>query len=284
MTLRVLEEQSLPPGTHRTTEIDGRRVEVWEPADTHLGSRPLLLAHDGQNLFLPGRSFGGVPWGVSDAMQTLPETAVMPYVVAPWNREDIGRAADYAPQKILQSFPEVERGFTDYFGWTEHVSAGDPVQWSGDTYVDWCADRLLPAVQNEFRWQVDSSNVAVMGSSMGGLASAYALAVRPDVFSTALCLSTHWLPGGHVLAEALTRMLPEAESGVRIWFDHGTLNLDATYGSFQLSADAVMRARGYREPTQWLTTIYPDADHNEASWARRLPAVLRWWLHDGDER
>ena len=282
MTLAVLEVQAMGPGTHTTLDVDGRTVEVWEPQDGPAGPRPLLLAHDGQNLFLPGRSFGGVPWGLDAVLATLPAGTALPYVVAPWNRPGIGRAEDYAPQSILESDDEVRRGFGDYFSWTEHVSLGKAPQWSGDAYVDWCADRLIGELPRELGWSVDGASVALMGSSMGGLASAYGLALRPDTYSAALCLSTHWLPGGHALARALASMLPAAERGARIWFDHGTLNLDATYGPFQETADAVMRERGYREPAQWRTTVYPEADHNEASWAARLPEVLSWWLVGGE--
>ena len=52
-------------------------------------------------------------------------------------------------------------------------------------------------------------------------------------------------------------------------------------GAFMFARD-FMRERGYREPAQWRTTVYPGADHNEASWAVRLPEVLHWWLVDGE--
>jgi enterochelin esterase-like enzyme len=204
-------------------------------------------------------------------------------VIAPWNRTDVGRASDYAPQQILQSDPNIERGFIDYFGWTEHISAGNPVQWCADSYIGWCTEVLMPAVVHEFNWYVDETDIAVMGSSMGGLASAYALALKPNVFSTALCLSTHWLPGGHALARALTSMLPSPEVGRRVWFDHGTENLDSTYGPFQVTADEVMKDRGYRTPTQWRSSVYDGSDHNEASWNARLPEVLMWWLDKADK-
>ena len=282
MTLAVLDVQAMGSGTHITLDVDGRTVEVWEPQDTASGPRPLLLAHDGQNLFLPGRSFGGVPWGLDAALATLPGGTALPYVIAPWNRPGHGRAADYTPQRIVETDAEVRAGFLSYIGAATDAAPADLPALAGDAYAQWCAEVLISAVVEDRGWQVDAAAVAVMGSSMGGLASAYALALRPQVYSAALCLSTHWLLGGHPLARALTSMLPAAERGARIWFDHGTLNLDATYGPFQETADAVMRERGYREPAQWRTTVYPDADHNEASWAVRLPEVLHWWLVDGE--
>ncbi|MBU6214146.1 MAG: hypothetical protein KGP01_06870, partial [Actinomycetales bacterium] len=188
------------------------------------------------------------------------------------------RAADYTPQSIVENDAEVRAGFLEYMGIAADTPTADVPVLAGDAYAQWCAESLIPKVVEGRTWQVDPATVAVMGSSMGGLASAYALALRPDVYSSALCLSTHWLPGAHALARQLTQMLPAAERGARVWFDHGTLNLDATYGPFQETADAVMRERGYREPAQWRTTVYPGADHNEASWSARLPEVLRWWL------
>jgi len=275
-------------GVHRTLEIDGRTVEVWEPPQ-HAAeqgiARPLLLAHDGQNLFLPGRSFGGVPWGFVQACEAVlakfPDVT-LPYVIAPWNRPDLDRARDYAPQRILQSVPLIDAGFQTYFSPTQRLSQGFDPQWAGDDYVRWCADVLIPSVSASSNWNVDRTNIAVMGSSMGGLASAYAISLRPDVYSTALCVSTHWTPGGHELSRSLTQMLPTAESGARIWFDHGTENLDATYGEFQLTADVVMRERGFESGRQWQTTVYEGADHNEDSWSQRLPDILSWWLHTDD--
>ncbi len=265
-------------GHHRTITVDGRTVEIWEPDHDRNVVRPLLLAHDGQNLFLPGRSFGGVPWGLAEALATLSEDVVLPYVIAPWNRPDFGRASDYAPQSVIERSPQVQRGLNEYFSWTDALVGGAMPQWRGDEYVAWCADRVIPSVIAECDWNVDRNQVAVMGSSMGGLASAYALACRPDVYATALCLSTHWTPGGHEGTELLVEMLPPASAGARVWFDHGTENLDATYGEFQVTADAVMRRLGYELGPQWQTRVYQGADHNEASWAQRLPEILRWWL------
>lgn len=278
MTFTVTQQQSLRRGTHITGTVDGRTVEVWEPAGDIAAPRPLLLAHDGQNLFLPGRSFAGVPWDLDSAAAQLPDEIALPYVIAPWNRAGFGRAADYTPQQIVQADPEIERGFLNYFSAAAPDLSLDGWTWDGDAYATWCAQSLLPAVISSRNWNVDEERIAVMGSSMGGLASAYALAMRPHVYSAALCLSTHWLPGGHALASQLTSMLPDANHGSRVWFDHGTLNLDATYGPFQETADRVMRERGYREPDQWRTTIYAGTDHNESSWASRLPEVLQWWL------
>jgi len=88
-----------------------------------------------------------------------------------------------------------------------------------------------------------------MGSSMGGLISLYGLASYPQVFGGAGCVSTHWPmatnpailyppgdPRAAVIAQSFTDWLrlhlPDAGEH-RIYFDHGTLNLDALYGAHQ---------------------------------------------------
>mgnify|MGYP006274847567 CR=1 FL=1 len=261
-------------GRLERVQVDGRNVDVLIPPGPLDVPRPLLLAHDGQNLFEPGHSFGGVPWALDRALAslvangTLVETEV-PLVVAPWNREGFGRAADYTPEVFVRSIPEASAGFEAYFS---------QIDWCGDEYVRWCAEDLIFPIAERFGVAVDRDNVAVMGSSMGGLASAYALGQRPDVYSTALCVSTHWTPGGHEFAKAMVDLLPAPESGARIWFDHGDQGLDATYGEFQATADARMRERGYRPGRNWHSQEYPGADHNEASWALRLPQIIQWWL------
>lgn len=278
----MIPESLVSFGHHVTVELDGRTVELWSPPQSASEPRPLLLGHDGQNLFLPGRAFGGVTWDLAGALATLADDVMLPYVIAPWNREDFGRASDYAPQSVIEKSAVVQRGLEDYFAWTNALADGATPRWQGDEYVTWCADRLIPTMVNQMGWLIDHSQIAVMGSSMGGLASAYALASRPDVYSAALCLSTHWTPGGHEGTRLLVEMLPAPEVGALVWFDHGTENLDATYGEFQVTADALMRERGYVIGSQWQSRVYDGADHNESSWAARLPEVLQWWLaNDG---
>ena len=76
----------------------------------------------------------------------------------------------------------------------------------------------------------------MIGSSMGGLSTLYALAEHSDKFHTALALSTHWSLGGIPLVEALIKELPA--TGIHnIYMSRGTKGLDADYEPFQLHAD-----------------------------------------------
>ena len=124
----------------------------------------------------------------------------------------------------------------------------------------------------------------MLGSSMGGLISLYALAEYPRVFGGAACLSTHWPgdlaeqpgPASAALVAYFGRKLPPAGAH-RIYFDHGTGTLDARYPALQRQVDALMRAKGYTA-TDWQTRVFPGAIHDEASWAARLDQPLVFLL------
>jgi hypothetical protein len=63
----------------------------------------------------------------------------------------------------------------------------------------------------------------------------------------------------------------------RIWFDHGTEELDAMYPGLQLQVDEVMRRRGYGSDS-WMTLVDEGANHSETAWRARLDQPLTFLL------
>jgi len=116
-----------------------------------------------------------------------------------------------------------------------------------------------------------------MGSSMGALATLYALGERSEVFSCGLAFSVHWPFAGDALVDGLIDRLP-APGRVRLWMQNGTNGLDSAYAPFQRRADARLIARGYRMPNDFISRVLRRSGHNEWSWARRLPDAIEWWL------
>ena len=251
---------------HITLTIDGRNVELLLPAGD-LRTSPVLLAHDGQNCFDGAQSLAGTGWFMQEAVpRTATELGVpTPIVIAPWNAGAM-RGSEYAPEDVLRDNAGMLDGFSARYA-TEDLT--------GNRYVAWCVERVLGYLRSEHGVEITRERTAIIGSSMGGLASLYALVKRPEVYGAALCLSTHWTPGGHGFPTALVNMLPKPGDHV-LWFDHGDLGLDAEYAPFQAEADAVLIQRGW---TDFMSSrFYPDSDHHESAWASRLPEVLRFWL------
>jgi predicted alpha/beta superfamily hydrolase len=249
-----------------------RQVDVWLPPGYEAGSSaryPVLYMHDGQNIFDPATSYGGNSWEVDRAMCRLMQAGKThgAIIVGIWNT-GTSRASEYLPQKAVATpwIDEVPGIFTQ-----PHL----PIQ--SDAYLKFLVEELKPWVDRTYRTKPDASDTFIMGSSMGGLISAYALAEYPQVFVGAACVSTHWPAGDGAVVDYLARHLP-APAAHRLYFDFGTETLDAKYEPFQLRMDAGLRQSGYTEGQNWMTRKFPGAEHSEKSWRQRVDQPLEFLL------
>lgn len=251
--------------------VAARNVDVWLPpgyteAD---GARyPVLYMHDGQNVFDPSTSYTRVDWGVDEAMTRLIANghARAAFVVAVWNTPK--RLQEYMPRKAIH-------------GETFIPTPGDPpfptAEIIADDYLAFLVTELKPFIDAQYRTLTGPADTFVMGSSMGGLISAYAVLEYPQVFGGAGCVSTHWPIAGGIVEGYLAQHLP-APGGNRFYFDYGTEAIDAMYEPYQQRVDSVMRARGYRPGTDLLSHRYLGATHNEAAWRDRIEVPLGFLL------
>lgn len=249
--------------------VEPRTVDVWLPPHHGTGVRsrlPVIYMHDGQNLFDPAIA-SGVDWGISEAIARLVEAGLTggAMVVGIWNTAE-GRWREYMPHKALASPAAVAR-FRKEVG-------GVPIS---DRYLRFLVHEVKPFVDSTYRTLPGCESTFVMGSSMGGLASLYAVCEYPHVFRGAGCLSTHWPAGNGAAIDYLRRALPPPGRH-RFYFDHGTETLDAEYEVYQQQADAVMQAAGYREGVDWVTRRFPGAEHSERSWRERVHVPLLFLL------
>ena len=248
-----------------------RRVDVWLPPgyDASTGMRyPVLYMHDGQNVFDPLTSYGGVSWEADQALCLLVKSgqARPAIIVGVWNTP--ARFAEYLPQKAAS--PEVLQKLLAQF----HLP---PAPLLADAYLQYLVTELKPFIDQHFRTLPGREHTFIMGSSMGGLISAYALVEYPGVFGGAACVSTHWPAGDGVVIDYLASHLPKPGEH-KFYFDFGTATLDAGYEPYQQRMDAVMRAAGYTEGRDWITRKFPGAEHSEKSWRERVEIPLTFLL------
>jgi predicted alpha/beta superfamily hydrolase len=265
---RKLLEIRLAKGKLERFEFDSHTVDVWVPAGLNPRT-PVLLAHDGRNLFDEKDSFTGKTWELLPAIRDEVR-GEQPLVIGVWGLSDDTRLRELSPQSITDAHPEFWDKVPD-----EYKVTG--TQSFGDSYVSLISDAILPFVLARYGIEHSKDRTAVMGSSMGGLISLYTMANRPQLFGTAICFSTHWPLGGEVLVQELTKLLPEGNEH-RVWTDAGTIELDEIYPPLHLKAAESLRAKGYREPENLVANIYPYTGHHESYWARRVADALNWWL------
>jgi S-formylglutathione hydrolase FrmB len=268
-----------------------RQVSVWLPADyerERTRRYRVLYMHDGQNLFDSRSAFGGVPWGVDEALAALSALGEVPPTIVVAMNNTAQRWYEYAPEAALRALPADVRAAADA---EPPLPAADL---AAEAYLRFVADELKPRIDQRFRTLPAREGTFVMGSSMGALASLYALCRRPEVFGGAACLSTHWpvtrIAGVHdnpasppmiALSAAVLGWfdanLPRA-GGHRLYFDHGTQGLDRLYAPYQARVDAIGVGKGYVARRDWWSKAHAGADHNEGAWQARLPQALSFLL------
>jgi enterochelin esterase-like enzyme len=254
-------------GDVKRVEFDDRIVDYWLPKGpaTHL-----LIAHDGQNIF-DGRTstHRGQTWKMAQsASRVSKELGVNPpAIIGVWHsstkENPWGRAKDLVPEKYFRDGIAVNNDLVKEF---------NPELLHGDSYLRAIFENYIPAIAPE----IPARRTAMIGSSMGGLATLYAVAQFPQSFSTALALSTHWPFGGTELVERTIKELP-TPSTHKIWMSHGTKGLDGAYEPFQQLADKLMSERGYLSHN-FVSKVYERSGHNERSWAKYLDQPIRFWL------
>ena len=251
--------------------VAARNVEVWLPPGyaAHSAARyPVLYMHDGQNVFDPATSYTGVDWAIDETMtQLMAQKKVRPaIVVAVWNTPK--RFEEYMPQKAVPA------------GDSMMSVPGRKMSTAGvisDAYLKFLVTELKPFIDSTYRTKTGPADTFVMGSSMGGLISCYAMAEYPQVFGGAGCVSTHWPVGDGSLITYLQTHMPDPKTH-RFYFDHGTATLDAMYAPYQQRADSIIRSAGYKDGSSLLTKVFVGAEHNETAWRVRMGEALAFLI------
>ncbi len=267
--------------------VTPRRVTVWLPPgyDGDTDRYAVLYMHDGQNLIDPETSMGHQAWEVDRHVAQLMREGRIRKTMLVGIDNSPTRWQDYAPEQPFERLPA--RLQTLAIG----TQGGPP---HSDNYLRFLVQELKPFIDAHYRTHPDRAHTFLMGSSMGGLISLYAVARYPQVFGGAACLSTHWpyttnadvmwatddaaaAQIGSVTIDWLESSVPAAATH-RLYFDHGTEFLDALYAPYQLRVDALFRARGYVEDKNFQTRVFQGATHNEKSWSERLDVPLSFLL------
>jgi predicted alpha/beta superfamily hydrolase len=265
--------------TFPARHIASRAIEVWLPEQYQ--AQPslrcgVLYMHDGRNLWYPAEASGRA-WDVDLALADLiDQGAVPPTIIVAIPQHPRLRFQEYMPQAPLAT----ERGQAALAAYLRRVGpAADLSRFISDHYLAFAVEELKPFIDAPFRTHSDATHTALMGSSMGGLISLYALTQHPAVFGGAGCLSTHWPALDGIMLDWLPGHLPDPATH-RIYFDYGTQGLDKQYAPYQAQVDIMMRAAGYQEGVNWITYQAEGADHREDFWAARLATPLRFLLRD----
>jgi predicted alpha/beta superfamily hydrolase len=251
--------------------VAARNVDVWLPptyGKDPTKRYPVLYMHDGQNVFDPATSYGGVDWGVDETMTRLIDSGKVreAIVVGVWNSPK--RREEYMPQRAVHG--DVSFNVPG----AEGARREDLVS---DRYLAFLVEELKPFIDVTYRTLPGRADTYIMGSSMGGLVSQYAMSRFPDVYGGAGCVSTHWPAGDGIALEDFATHLPDPATH-KYYFDFGTVTLDASYEPYQRRADEMLRKAGYVEGRNWITRKFEGAEHSEKAWRLRVDEPLQFLI------
>ncbi len=122
-------------------------------------------------------SFGGIDWGIDETMtRLLAEERVRPAIVVAIANSPL-RFQEYMPRRALAADSVLVTGVPGV--------APLPGPVISDAYVRFISTELKPFIDRTFRTKRDREHTMLMGSSMGGLISLYAISELPGVFGAA---------------------------------------------------------------------------------------------------
>ena len=252
----------------QSKHITPRNVTVWLPEGYQVGEPcDVLYMHDGQMLFDATTTWNHQERQVDEVMGRLIAEGKVRRCIVVGVDNTRNRLNDYFPSRCYEKVPEGEREGVD-------VS-----QYKGDEYLRFLVEEVKPFIDNRYKPLTTRDHTFVMGSSMGGLISLYALCNYPEVFGGAACMSTHlsmnffdpkfkselWAEG---LRDYVKEHLPSANSAL-LYMDGGTVELDDTYRPYQNKLNAVISGLGW-DSAHFVYYLFEGHKHMETYWAERL--------------
>jgi predicted alpha/beta superfamily hydrolase len=260
-----------------TKFIKPRTVDVWLPTTYSEEKKySVLYMHDGQMLFNATTTWNKQEWKVDEvASKLMKENKVDDFiVVAIWNIPEL-RHMDLLPKKPLEDLSKESQEliFKEAHKMNYDFNLSDI---NSDNYLKFIVEEVKPFIDENYFVYTDANHTAIMGSSMGGLISMYAICEYPEIFGKAACLSTHWVgfrdfennPIPESFFSYMTKNLPNPAIH-KIYFDYGTETLDASYLKYEYRVDEVLQSKGFTSKN-YKNLKFEGENHSEASWQKRI--------------
>lgn len=238
-----------------------RDLTIYLPDDYYYSEKryPVLYIQDGQNAFFDCQSYSGVSWGFLDYVKQNKLDIIM--VAIPCNFEGFKRMDEYGPWTISEEL-----------SYEETKVDGMIIGGEGKAYVEWMVHELKPYIDRRFRTIVE--DCGIVGSSMGGVISAYASLAYPEVFRKCCALSTaFWF-----YMDEFKELIENKDYHM----------IDCFYfdlGEFEGCGSSIID-RWYIETNDMMYDMLKDkidnlvyfyfegAIHNESEWRKRLPLFM----------
>jgi predicted alpha/beta superfamily hydrolase len=232
------------PGLNRE-----RGLRLYVPPDyaDHPERRyPVIYMHDGQNLFDVKTTAYGTEWGVDETLNDLAKKTGFEAIVVGVDNSDkrMSELNPYPGPKLMEA--------------------------EGPDYMRFIVEVVKPYIDRTYRTLPDREHTALMGSSMGGLITHYALQAYPQVFSKYGIFSPSYWASPELVARAEKQEMPP---GTLLYVYCGGKEGPVMEDPARAMA-ATLARQGPRENVT--LHINPEAEHNEKFWRPEFRTAVLW--------
>lgn len=207
---------------------------------------PVIYMHDAQNLFDRKTAYSG-EWRADEVLDSLQAQVIV-----------IG--IEHGNNKRMQEL-------TPY----KHPEHGGG---NADAYLDFIVKTLMPYVEKNYRVKDGAKNTAIMGSSLGGLVSYYAVLKYPKVFGKAGVFS----PSFWWSDEIYDLTIKTLEIKGRFYFMAGDSESKGMVPDMERMLE-ILKPK-LKKQQNITSKIVKGGKHNEALWSKELAEALLWLMND----
>lgn len=220
-----------------------KKIWVYLPENNETNSLkyPVLYMHDGQNLFDSATAFSG-EWRIDEQLDSLQAQTIV-----------IG--IEHGGDKRIDEL-------TPYTN--EKYGGGQ-----ADKYLDFLINTLKPYVDSNYHTKPDKENTAILGSSVGGLVSFYAVLKYPKLFGKAGIFSPSFWFNDAIYDDAINT--PRIET--RLYFmagDHESTEMIADLDRMLEIVNTKVSNKNIHKK------IVHNGRHNEELWAKEFKEAYMW--------
>lgn len=205
---------------------------------------PVIYMHDGQNLFDATTSYAG-EWQIDEKLDSLSAKAI---VVAIETKDQ--RMEELTPYK--------------------HVKYGGG---NAKAYLDFIVNTLKPKIDREYRTKSNGQNTMMMGSSLGGLTTLYALLAYPKTFGKAAIFS----PAFWFNRNEIVNMLKQTDNfKAKVYFMHGDNEGDPDMEPDMNQIEQLINTKRCECKKLNKKVIVKGGQHNEKLWRDGFVKAYLW--------
>jgi predicted alpha/beta superfamily hydrolase len=224
-----------------------RKIWIYTPANYTQSKKrfPVVYVHDAQNLFDAKTSYAG-EWNIDEKLDSL-------------NAQVIVVGIEHGNEKRLEELTPYKN---------EQYGGG-----KAEAYLDFIIHTLKPEIDKNYRTKSEAKYTCILGSSLGGLVSLYAVMKHPEVFGKAGVFSPSLWFSEQIYTDL--KALPEFKA--KVYMLCGDKESESMVRDIKRLEYAINEKRCYCLNLNKLK-IVPGGQHNEKLWRDGFVKAYLWLL------